>query len=318
MDTEERVGPYTVRIQYDEWAGEGPMDDPETSACVITAHRQYDSTNVELADYGMSRYHGELYIGDEPVRSWDDVTTHLRRTYGAEVMLIRMYDHSGISLSANPQPQEYWFHDQWDSGTYGVVFATRDMIAEWHGSKRVTKRMREKAREYMAAMIKSLGAYMNGEVYWVEIVDPSGEAVDRCGGLIGYDDAIASGREFAELFILHDIVRPRTYMGDVHEGIPAVTGSNGATFDQQIIRFDDGSGRTAAMVRIIRDRTTRPKWFAVTESTDRVDKRVLVSKGTLEACQEAARRYFVEVVVGTAPDALGRTGVYNVGMEEVA
>lgn len=47
---------------------------------------------------------------------------------GCEIVDVRMYDHSGITISADPRPGAYPFFDLFDSGQVGVVFMTREQM----------------------------------------------------------------------------------------------------------------------------------------------------------------------------------------------
>lgn len=314
------IGPYTVRIEPEGYVDWNPTEDPDTSACIITAHRRYDSTNVDLGDYGMGRYHGDLYTyndaGEEhKVGSWEDVITHLSKRFGAEVLTIRMYDHSGVVVSANPKPNEFWFHDRWDSGTYGVVFLTRDQIAEMYDARRVTKHMRAKARQYMADVIDTLSQYMSGDVWYYAIDDEEGNELDSLGCIFGYEVAEHEAEQAARNLIERNIVEPRTFVGEIREHEVLDFGRRGRkpVVDRQVYRLDDEHGFTLAEAWIVRDASTRPKWHALAiQASDTPGQRAtatqtLLNRGTHEECDAAIRAYFVRVFLGEAPAYGGGT-----------
>ena len=105
------------------------------------------------------------------------------------------YDHSGISFSTGG------YNDPWDSGQAGWAWVDAETVRnEFHGDK-------EKAREHLLGMVRTLDAYAQGECYGYEVYDAvSGECIDSCWGFFHTYDSraeflaeLADTAGFAEL-----------------------------------------------------------------------------------------------------------------------
>jgi len=89
-----------------------------------------------------------------------------------------LYDHSGLAMNT------IGFHCPWDSGQIGYVYATLEAIRKEFGVKRVTKALRDKAKDILRGEIVSYDAYLGGRVYGY-IIERDGEEVDACWGFVG-------------------------------------------------------------------------------------------------------------------------------------
>lgn len=98
-------------------------------------------------------------------------------------------DHSGVAYRAawaNP------FHDPWDSGFVGVVFATKERIRETFQVKRVTQKVRNRVIDDFIAEVDEYSAWAEGSCYGFVVHDKDDNEVDSCWGFIGMD-AVESG-----------------------------------------------------------------------------------------------------------------------------
>ena len=107
------------------------------------------------------------------------------------------YDHSCFRVSEDsPYTDSY---RKWDSGCFGFIIAPYDKIRKEFGKKRISKQVREKTLEILRGEIKTLDAYLNGEVYGWTITDDRGELVDSCWGYYGdINDIMDECVEYAE------------------------------------------------------------------------------------------------------------------------
>ena len=91
---------------------------------------------------------------------------------GAISVPVYAYIHGGITLSDRP----FWC--PWDSGQIGVIYATKEKLAE-HGIDPA------RAESVLVNEISEYSAYIGGECYRYEVEDQHGEIVDSCGGFVG-------------------------------------------------------------------------------------------------------------------------------------
>lgn len=110
------------------------------------------------------------------------------------------YVHSGATISTGKPLQGGSkkrlrmnpFHCPWDSGQSGFAYMTHeDALREW-GRKRLSAQQKERAIEYIDAVVDEFAAYLRGECYGILIVDTRGveeKELDACWGYIGLDYA---------------------------------------------------------------------------------------------------------------------------------
>lgn len=156
-----------LEIYYDacpqnprEWDNLGKM---------VCFHKRYnlgDKHNYRASDYN----------------SWEEVREAIERDYNVAVILpVYMYDHSGIILSTNP------FKCRWDSGQVGWIFVTKEKLRKEFGVRRITKKIKEKAREILAEEVNVYSDYIEGNVFGYILKDENGEELDSCWGFYGID-----------------------------------------------------------------------------------------------------------------------------------
>lgn len=108
-------------------------------------------------------------------------------------MPVYAYIHGNVRIKAadsNP------FSCPWDSGQSGFVYATREAVFREYGGKRMTKRIREAARNLLRAEVETFSQYLNGDV-WLLTHVKDGEIVECCGGYYGWDYAMQEAKEWA-------------------------------------------------------------------------------------------------------------------------
>lgn len=103
------------------------------------------------------------------------------------------YIHGNVRIQAaesNP------FSCPWDSGQSGFVYTTREQVFREYGGKRLTKRIREAAKNLLRAEVETFSQYLQGDV-WVITHWKDGEVIDCCGGYYGYEYAVAEAKTWA-------------------------------------------------------------------------------------------------------------------------
>jgi len=122
------------------------------------------------------------------------------------ILPLFLYDHSGITMNTSG------FSCNWDSGQVGYIYITKKQaVAEW-GKVRCTKKVIERATNYLKGEVETYDQYLTGAVYGRKILaplevgaideddDPEDEEfddlreeVDSCWGFFGYDETKEDG-----------------------------------------------------------------------------------------------------------------------------
>jgi hypothetical protein len=94
---------------------------------------------------------------------------------------VYMFDHSGVALNTTG------FSCPWDSGQVGIIYASKEEIAQEFGVKRFTKKKVAQFNSYLEAELEVYSQYLNGDIYGYELTDDDGDIVDSCYGFYGSD-----------------------------------------------------------------------------------------------------------------------------------
>lgn len=131
----------------------------------------------------------------EDFDGWEEMAEHLRTEEGAlHIAPVFMYEHSGRSLSLGA------FGDRWDSGQLGLMWTTKEKLAETVGENATD----EQIMKAYATELEEYNRWIEGDCWWYRLVSPppgfdpdaAGMSVDydkwtekdTCGGFLGYDD----------------------------------------------------------------------------------------------------------------------------------
>ncbi len=150
---------------------------------------------------------------------WDGIRRRIRKEHrGCEIVTVRGYEHSGLTISANPGPGESQFYDRWDSGTFGVVVMTKQQMCHWWQCRRVTPSIRQKSREAMVSVVEEIDRYLTGDVWGYVVTklesaegsdDPDitdangyewvkGGEVESCSNFAGFEYCLEEARELVD------------------------------------------------------------------------------------------------------------------------
>jgi len=169
-----------IRVYHDE-----DKEDPRTwdsLGKMICFHKSYnlgDKTDLSYKSFN----------------NWEELEEHIRKHENGILLIpLRLYDHSGISMStSNSHP----YNCRWDSGQVGFIFTTKEKIKEYLGVKKVTKKSEKKAIEILENEVKTYDKFLTGEIYRFVVIEKSTckeckhtheEVINSCGGFFTIDD----------------------------------------------------------------------------------------------------------------------------------
>lgn len=138
--------------------------------------------------------HSRYVLGTKPVSQGELKDIARQIEIGTLVGLpVYAYIHGGVKIrAADSNP----FSCPWDSGQSGFVYAPREQVFREYGGKRMTKRIREAAKNLLRAEVETFSQYLEGDV-WVITHTKDGEVVDCCGGYYGYEYALEEAKAMA-------------------------------------------------------------------------------------------------------------------------
>jgi hypothetical protein len=206
---------YTAVIDYEEEHPGQPFVDDEGMPHLLTWHKRYTFSSDKPEDFGMfaNEYTDAWFTYDErldedrELSTVEDIADHLRREYGAEILPVYLFDHSGVSVRCDPSGFSAFDSAGWDWGLLGFVFMTRDEIAyelsQYHRKGRKPYESRTVRAEYRGATV--LQSEWLVEDQWVSkfpahtyrVTAQDREiARERMAGAIEYLDLILTGQVF--------------------------------------------------------------------------------------------------------------------------
>lgn len=98
---------------------------------------------------------------------------------------LRLYDHSGISISLSST----WPYDcPWDSGYVGYIYVTKSALRKEYGCQRMSAKLLAQAGRVLKAEVEVYDQYLRGEIYWYSVDNEDGEVIDSCSGFYGWDN----------------------------------------------------------------------------------------------------------------------------------
>lgn len=134
---------------------------------------------------GMERYENMVNMvwsrkmtgpNSDPRAVDDTILNMISRKY---IMLpLYLLDHSGLAMKTTS------FHDPWDSGQVGWIYASKEAAIKEFGGTKMTETIREKAENLLRREVTVYDSYLRGECYGYELYK-NGELSDSCWGFIG-------------------------------------------------------------------------------------------------------------------------------------
>lgn len=106
----------------------------------------------------------------------------------AIILPLYLMDHSGLTLRTGSADFRACDPAGWDWGQVGYIYATHDSVRREFGVRRLTRAVRARAEDVLAAEVIVYDQYLRGEVYGYTLTDHiSGEMIDSCWGFYGDD-----------------------------------------------------------------------------------------------------------------------------------
>jgi hypothetical protein len=178
-------GDYTIEIEQDDFCP-NPREDDNLGTMVC--------------------FHGKYNLGDKhdyrqnDFCSWNELEAQIQKdTGGAIILPIRMYDHSGIGLTANPLNfGTYPWNCPWDSMWVGFIYVSKADIRSEYSIKLVTKKVETKVKEILIAEVETYNKWQNGEFYAYSVKDKDGKVIDSCCGFYDLEYCKKQAIEMAE------------------------------------------------------------------------------------------------------------------------
>jgi len=157
-------------------------DELGTMACF---HRRYD-----LGD----KNHG---INSDDYSGWAVMEKALIKAGAYVVLPLYLFDHSGITMSVDPERFRACDSAGWDWGQVGFIFVNKDKVRKEYG--KLGKKTRERVTSVLLAEVETYDMYLRGEVYCCvrETFNPDKVQIDydTCGGYIGEKYALEALKE---------------------------------------------------------------------------------------------------------------------------
>ena len=165
---EEIVKGFTVKVIQDTDCPESPRE-WDNLGTMVCWHRRYD-------------------LGDKHNFSDNEDFQEWLKENKCVVLPLFLYDHSGITMNTGG------FSCQWDSGQVGWIYVTEENIKKEYSVKRISKKLRERVREYLRAEVKTYDQFLTGEVYGYVVEETN----DSCWGFYDIEDCFNEGKSMAE------------------------------------------------------------------------------------------------------------------------
>ncbi len=151
-----------------------------------------DCDNIGTMAYAHSQYN----LGDEKIDdSWEKYmeSKGIEQKDLAVCLPLYIYDHSDISMTCGDRV--YPYDDPWDSSMVGFIYVTKQKLCKEFNTKRISKKIIEKAEKILKDEIKIFDQYLQGDVYGFVISKISKcdmnhehkEYVDSCDGFYGHN-----------------------------------------------------------------------------------------------------------------------------------
>jgi hypothetical protein len=178
-----RLGEMVAEVGYETYAI-SPRDNPYTNATtlVLNGGRKY-------------RFPCEV-----PQTIWKEANsyTELREVLEEKYhpMIIRpvyVYEHSDISLRVGRNEENPFSVDrEWDTALVGFAMITEENYAQVFGTYEAPET--DVLLDILSDEVETYDHYVNGDVYRYQVVNPTGDVVDSCGGYFSYEDAVQEAK----------------------------------------------------------------------------------------------------------------------------
>lgn len=178
----------TVRIHTEEEASHADPRDNTNLGVMFCDYRGYD-----LGDKDAPQRRALRPLDDDDFAA--AIVQYLKDEHGARVILpLFVYEHSGITMKVGgrldkseddfTRTNRYPFDSAgWDTSSVGVIFDTAES-RKVCGCEDFTD---EQIEEGLRSEVSEYATYLEGNVFWYQVIDADGDTLDSCGGFIDAD-----------------------------------------------------------------------------------------------------------------------------------
>lgn len=178
---------YTLTVDYDECA-----EDPrnwDNLCTMICWHNHYslgDKHNFVGPQSCMKVLYkkiiGKSWNDNHESDNWDDIFNALNQSDLVFIKIIRLYDHSGITISTS---NSYPYNDRWDSSIVGFIYVTKEQILNEIANAN-EENWTAIADKIIENEIETYDQYVRGDVYWFGLTEKviKQDKCPHCGEVI--------------------------------------------------------------------------------------------------------------------------------------
>lgn len=160
-----------------------PDDSPESP-------RDWDNLGTMVC------FHKRYNLGDKheyrscDFRNWGELEAQIEKEHKPALILpMYMMDHSGLTISCDPEMFRACDPQGFDWGQIGFIFVSK---AKARAEFKATKDRLARVEAALLAEVAAYDQYMRGDVYGYVLKDAEGEETDSCWGFYG-DDPVKNG-----------------------------------------------------------------------------------------------------------------------------
>ena len=133
-------------------------------------------------------FHSSYVLGDKHSLTTDEVKDILDRK-DVIALPLYLYEHGGITMSCEP------FSCPWDSGQVGIIYVDYETLKKEYSVKKITPKIREKARQVLIGEVETYDQYLTGDVWGWETCEES------VWGFFGSEDALQEAKNHVDWVI---------------------------------------------------------------------------------------------------------------------
>lgn len=133
--------------------------------------------------------HKRYNLGDKHnFKNAEEIHKYIKENKIKTVLPLYLYDHSGLTINTTG------FYCSWDSGQIGYIWIEDNKIRDEFNVKRISKKLRNKIREYLKNEVNTYDQYLTNDCYGYELkeyirINPNGDYkekfIDSCWGFYG-------------------------------------------------------------------------------------------------------------------------------------
>lgn len=168
---------YTIKVIQDE-NPQNPREWNNLGTMYAKGHRRYSLGDKECDGMGTDMFD-----------NWKETREYIEKKLDACMILpLGLLDHSGISIYIGGGG--HWSDPgNWDSGTVGFIYVSREKVREEYSCKRITAKIIKRVEDVLRGEVENYNDFLTGNVYGFRIEDSEGEEIDSCYDFYGNPDS---------------------------------------------------------------------------------------------------------------------------------